>query len=68
MSKKLMIPVLMAVIAGSSLFASESFAAQGQDTFNKGAISCPGSLDMSGNGLEAGWRGHGGHRGDGHGC
>ncbi|WP_297227129.1 hypothetical protein [uncultured Desulfovibrio sp.] len=67
MSKMLMIPVLMAVIAGGSLFASESFAAQGHDVFDKGAISCPGSSDMA-SGLEAGWRGHGDHHGDGHGC
>lgn len=68
MNKKLMIPVLMALIAGSGLFASESFAAQGNTDFNKGTISCPGSSDVAGNALETGWWGHGGHRGDGHGC
>lgn len=66
MRKMLMIPVLMAAIAGGSLFASESFAAQGHEMYDKAMTSCSGS--MTGSGLEAGWRGHGGHHGDGHGC
>lgn len=68
MNRKLMIPVLMALIAGSCLFASESFAAQGSANFDKAAISQIDSGDMTGNGLETGWWGHGGHRGGGHGC
>ena len=68
MSRKLVIPVFMAMLAGSSLFVSESFAAQGNGACNKEAISCPGNPSMSGGGLETGWRGHGGHHGDGHGC
>lgn len=68
MNRKLMIPVLMALIAGSGLFASESFATQGSADFDKGTISCFGSDDAAGNGLETGWQRHGGHHGDGHGC
>lgn len=68
MRKMLVIPVLMAVIAGGSFFASESFAAQGHETYDKGMISCSGSSHMTGIGLETGWRGHGGRHGDGHGC
>lgn len=69
MNKKLMIPVLMAVIAGSSLFASASFAAAGDANFDRVALSCPGNAQqLTGNDLEAGCWGHGGHHGDGHGC
>lgn len=68
MNKKLMIPVLMAAIAGSSLFASASFAAPGDANFDRAAISCPGNPQLADNTLETGWWGHGGHHGDGHGC